>query len=207
MTLIKVCGVTTLEDAGMVAEAGVDWIGLNFWPESKRYVDRIRGRIITAEARRRNPAIKVVGLFVNHSAREIDNAVQAADLDYVQLHGDESPVFANRFGERCIKAVALRGEEDLVELAAFTCGWKLVDSASPGRGGSGQVANWDLAARAASREERLWLAGGLNPENVAEAIRVVKPFGVDVASGVESEPGIKSEEKLRAFVEAVRGKQ
>lgn len=207
MTLIKVCGITTLADAKMVAEAGVDWIGLNFWPESKRYVDQIRGRSISAEARRCNQAIKVVGLFVNQSAPAIADTLQAADLDYVQLHGDESPAFANRFGERCIKAVALRGDEDLVELAAFACGWKLVDSVSPGRGGSGQVANWDLAAKAASREENIWLAGGLNPENVAEAIRVVKPYGVDVASGVESEPGIKSDEKLRAFVEAVRGVQ
>lgn len=205
MTLIKVCGVTTLEDATMVARAGVDWIGLNFWQESKRYVDRIRGRMITAEARRCNPAIKLVGLFVNHSAREIDNAVQAADLDYVQLHGDESPVFANRFGERCIKAIALRGQEDLLELQAFSCGWMLIDSPSPERGGSGQVANWELAARASARVDRLWLAGGLNPENVAEAIRLVKPYGVDVASGVEDRPGVKNEEKLRAFVEAVRG--
>ena len=205
MTLIKVCGVTTLEDANMVATAGVDWIGVNFWTESKRYVDRIRARIIAAEARRCNPAIKIVGLFVNHSAREVDNAIEAADLDYVQLHGDESPVFANRFGDKCIKALALREEGDLSMLAAYTCGWKLVDTPTPERGGSGQVGNWELAARAAASEDKLFLAGGLTPSNVAEAIAAVKPHGVDVASGVEESPGVKSEEKVRAFVAAVRG--
>ncbi len=207
MTLIKVCGITSLEDATMVAKAGVDWIGLNFWPESKRYVDRIRARIITAEARRCNPEIKVVGLFVNHSAREIDNAVEAGDLDYVQLHGDESPVFAKRFGERCMKAVALEVEDDLNILSVYTCPYKLVDSLSPGRGGSGKTANWELAAKAAAVESGLWLAGGLNPDNVAEAIAAVQPFGVDVASGVEESPGVKSEEKVLAFVKAVRGAQ
>jgi phosphoribosylanthranilate isomerase len=205
MTLIKVCGVTSLEDATMVATAGVDWIGLNFWPESKRYVDRMRARMVAAEARRCNPAIKIVGLFVNHSAREIDNAVEAAVLDYVQLHGDESPVFANRFGAQCIKAIALRDESDLAKLAEYTCAWKLVDSPTPERGGAGIVGNWDLAAKAAATGDNVWLAGGLTPGNVAEAIATVKPYGVDVASGVEESPGVKSEVKLQAFVKAVRG--
>lgn len=205
MTLIKVCGLTTLEDAGMVASAGVDWIGLNFWPESKRHVDRIRARVIVAEARRCHAAIKCVGLFVNQSAREIENAMEVADLDYVQLHGDESPVFAKRFGERCIKALALSSEEDLAHLASFGCEWKLADTPSPGRGGSGEVGNWPLAAKAAALEPKLWLAGGLRPDNVAAAIAAVKPYGVDVASGVEDSPGIKNTEKVRAFVAAVRG--
>ncbi len=205
MTLVKVCGITSIEDAVMVAEAGVDWIGLNFWPESPRHIDRIRARMIAAAARRCNPEIKIVGLFVNHSAREIDNAIEAADLDFVQLHGDESAVFANRFGGKCIKALALEGEGDLNLLATYTCDWKLVDSRSPERGGSGKVANWELAAKAAASEAQLFLAGGLNPGNVAEAITAVHPRGVDVASGVETSPGVKSAELVRAFVEAVRG--
>lgn len=205
MTLIKVCGLTTSEDASMVAAAGVDWIGVNFWMESKRYVDRIRARAIVAAARRCNPAIKCVGLFVNHREGEIESAVQAADLDYVQLHGDESPVFASRFGDRCIKALALSSAADLERMAGYACAWKLVDSPSPGRGGSGQVGNWDLAAKAAAQESRLWLAGGLRPDNVAEAIAAVKPYGVDVASGVEDSPGVKNPAKVRAFVAAVRG--
>jgi phosphoribosylanthranilate isomerase len=152
-----------------------------------------------------NPEIKVVGLFVNHSAREIDNAVEAANLDIVQLHGDESPVFANRFGDKCMKALAVECEGDLNILATYTCGWKLVDSRSPGRGGSGKVANWDLAARAAAGEGRVWLAGGLKPDNVAQAIAAVHPVGVDVASGVEISPGVKSDQLVAAFVRAVRG--
>jgi phosphoribosylanthranilate isomerase len=205
MTLIKVCGITTPEDATMVAEAGVDWIGLNFWSESKRHVDRMRARLIVAQARRVNPEIKCVGLFVNHSAREIDNAVEAGALDYVQLHGDESPVFAKRFGDRCIKAVALAEEADLERMASYSCGWLLADTPTPGRGGSGLVGDWELAARAAAQHPNLWLAGGLRPDNVAAAIAAVKPFGVDVASGVEDRPGVKNADKVRAFVEAVRG--
>lgn len=205
MTLIKVCGITSPEDAAMVAEAGVDWIGLNFWAESKRHVDRMRGRLIVAQARRVNPEIKCVGLFVNHSAREIDNAVEASGVDYVQLHGDESAVFAKRFGQRCIKALALSEEADLNLLATYPCGWLLADTPSPGRGGSGLVGDWTLAAKAAAQHDNLWLAGGLNPDNVAEAIGAVKPFGVDVASGVEDRPGVKSKEKVQAFVKAVRG--
>jgi phosphoribosylanthranilate isomerase len=205
MTLIKVCGITRPEDASMVATAGVDWIGLNFWPESKRHVDRMLARVIVIEARRCNPEIKCVGLFVNQSAREIDNAIEAATLDYVQLHGDESPVFAKRFGDRCIKALPLSVEGDLEIMGAYHCGVMLVDSPTPDRGGSGKVGDWDLAARAAARVPKLWLAGGLRPDNVAEAIGAVKPYGVDVASGVEDSPGIKNAAKVQSFVEAVRG--
>ncbi len=204
MTLIKVCGVTTLEDARFLATSGVDWIGLNFWRESSRYVDRLRARTISVEAKRVNPNIKIVGVFVNHSAKEIEAASLAAKCDYVQLHGDESPVFAKRFGDNCIKAMSVQHEMDVGRFLEYECKWMLVDAAQEGYGGSGALANWELAARVASRRDQVWLAGGLAPDNVAAAIAKVKPYGVDVASGVESAPGVKDREKVAAFVAAVR---
>lgn len=205
MTLIKVCGVTSIEDARFLAECGVDWIGLNFWRDSKRYVDRLRARTIAVEAKRIQPNIKVVGLFVNHSAKEIEAASAAANCDYVQLHGDESPVFAKRFGDRAIKAMSLEHDLDLGRFGEYECKWMLVDAATAGRGGSGTRANWELAAKAAAGRDGVWLAGGLDALNVGEAIAAVKPFGVDVASGVESSPGVKDHTKVAAFIAAVRG--
>src|SRR5690606_23757690 len=134
------------------------------------------------------------------SAREIEAASVAANCDYIQLHGDESPVFAKRFGDRGIKAMAIEHETDLGRFDDYECKWMLIDAASQGRGGSGLVADWQLAARAASRRGGVWLAGGLSPENVADAIAAVRPVGVDVASGVESSPGIKDRDKVTRFL-------
>jgi phosphoribosylanthranilate isomerase len=207
MTQIKVCGVTDIENAAFVAASGVQWIGLNFWRQSKRYVDRMRARSIVLSARKANPGIKIVGVFVNHSAKEIEAAIEAANLDYVQLHGEESPVFAKRFGDKGIKALPMEHEMDVARVSEFECPYMLLDSSSQQRGGSGITANWDLAARAVATRGQVFLAGGLTPENVGEAIKTVKPFGVDVASGVESQPGFKDPELLAKFVQAVKGAQ
>ncbi len=207
MTQIKVCGVTEIENAALVATSGVQWMGLNFWRQSKRYVDRMRARSIVLAARKANPDIKIVGVFVNHSAKEIEAAVEAAKLDFVQLHGEESPVFAKRFGERAIKAIAMEHAMDVDRVAEYECPYMLLDSSSPSRGGSGVTANWELAAQAAASREHVFLAGGLTPENVGDAIRAVNPFAVDVASGVESQPGFKDPEKLARFVQAVQEAQ
>lgn len=204
MTQIKICGLTDIDNAAAVASAGVDWIGINFWRKSKRFVDRMRARSIAVSAKRANPDVKLVGLFVNHSAKEIEAAIEAAMLDFVQLHGDESPVFARRFGDRAIKALPMEYEMDVSRMDDYDCPYLLVDSSSQERGGSGKKANWELAARAAAKHERLFLAGGLTPGNVAEAIRQVRPFAVDVASGVESSPGVKDMALVEAFVDAVR---
>ncbi len=209
MTEIKVCGITEIENAVMVAGSGVQWLGLNFWMHSKRYVDRLRARSIALAARNTNPDIKIVGVFVNHSAKEIESAIEAANLDYVQLHGDETPVFAKRFGARCIKALPMEHDMDLGRLAEFECPYMLADACSPERGGSGRVANWELAARGVvsgktAKRKGMFLAGGLTPENVGDAIAAVRPFAVDVASGVESQPGIKDPDALRRFVDAVQ---
>ncbi len=207
MTQIKVCGVTEIENAAMVAASGVHWIGLNFWRQSKRYVDRMRARSIVLAARKANPEIKVVGVFVNHSAKEIEAAIEAAKLDFVQLHGEESPVFAKRFGELAIKALPMEHEMDVARVAEYECPHMLLDSSSAERGGSGVTANWELAKRAVASREGVFLAGGLTPENVADAIKAVTPFAVDVASGVESRPGMKDPELLAKFVQAVQAAQ
>lgn len=204
MTQIKVCGVTDAENAALVAASGIQWLGLNFWSQSKRYIDRIRARSIVVAARQANPDIKVVGLFVNHSAKEIEAAIDAANLDYVQLHGDETPVFARRFGDKSIKALPIEHEMDVARMDDYECTHMLIDSASPQRGGSGLIANWDLAARAVAKRKGVFLAGGLTPENVGEAIARVRPFAVDVASGVESEPGVKDLDLVARFVDSVR---
>ncbi len=207
MTEIKVCGVTDVDNAAQVAASGIQWLGINFWPESKRYVAPMRAGAIATAARAANPAIKIVGVFVNHSADQIELAMDAAKLDYVQLHGDESPGFAKQFGKAAIKALPMENEMDVTRMEEYTCPYLLVDSSSPQRGGSGTTANWELAARAASKHGRVFLAGGLHPNNVAEAIALVRPFAVDVASGVESEPGIKDLALVDQFVEAVRATQ
>lgn len=204
MTQIKVCGVTDIENAAQVAASGVQWIGLNFWRQSKRYVDRMRARSIVLAARKANPDIKIVGVFVNHSAKEIEAAVEAAKLDYVQLHGEESPVFAKRFGEMAIKALPMEHEMDVARVAEYECPYMLLDSSSSERGGSGITANWELAARAVATRAQVFLAGGLTPDNVGNAIKMVKPYAVDVASGVESQPGYKDPELLARFVQAVQ---
>lgn len=205
MTLIKVCGVTSIDDARFLAESGVDWIGLNFWDESKRYVDPQLARAIAVEAKRIEPNIKVVGLFVNQSLNEIEAASAAANCDLVQLHGDESPAFAKQFGDRAVKAMPLISESDLARFEEYECRWMLVDAATEERGGSGARANWELAAKSAACRDGVWLAGGLNAGNVSQAIAEVRPFGVDVASGVESSPGVKDHDKVAAFIAAVRG--
>ncbi|MCP4448811.1 MAG: phosphoribosylanthranilate isomerase [Myxococcales bacterium] len=207
MTEIKICGVTDIANAAEVATSGVQWLGINFWRESKRYVDRIRARSIRLAAKNANPDIKIVGVFVNHSARKIEAAIEAAQLEFVQLHGEESPVFAHRFGDACIKALPMSRQKDVGRVEAFECSHVLFDSSSAGRGGSGDTADWGLAANAAASRSGVFLAGGLTPDNVGEAIRLVKPFAVDVASGVESSPGLKDPELVARFVDAVREAQ
>lgn len=191
----------------MVARAGVDWIGLNFWSQSKRVVDKEKARAIVSALGQHCPNVKTVGLFVNHRADQIDALVDATGVQYVQLHGDESPEFARRYAERGLKAVAVADEAGLEGFGEFDCSFMLVDAASPERGGTGKLADWKFAALAAKRHGKTFLAGGLNAGNVAKAIGEVRPYGVDVASGVEVSPGVKDADKVAQFVAAVRGCQ
>jgi phosphoribosylanthranilate isomerase len=198
---VKICGVRTLEDALWAAEAGADAIGFNFWPQSKRYLPvEEAGRI----AKKLPARLRTVGVFVNAGEAEVMRAFQHGAVDFVQLHGDETPEFCRRFAGIYMKAVRLRDESSLEALDGFSCDLVLLDADSPQYGGSGLRADIELARRAAEKR-RVLLAGGLTPENVADAVRAVRPYGVDVAGGVESSPGVKDRTKVAAFITAAKG--
>jgi phosphoribosylanthranilate isomerase len=211
---IKICGVTTAEDAKIAVDAGADAIGLNFYPRSKRFVTREQARRITAAI----PAgVTKVGVFVNASLEEITSAIFAASLGLVQLHGDEPPEFLAQIRLPVMRALRWGAngqreiDEYLANCAAQHCALiaLLLDSQISGQfGGTGETADWD--AISTWRERRrfdipLVLAGGLTPGNVAAAIAAVRPDAVDTASGVETSPGRKDRGLIRAFVEAARG--
>ena len=198
--LVKICGVTTAKDAAMVAELGADAIGVNFWPGSKRYVDPAEAGPILAAV----PAgVLKVGVFVDEPEEELAFRIDVLGLDRVQLHGDERPGdYRHLDPARLIRAVRVR---DVTSFAAAS-GWKpslwLYDAFVEGFGGGGVPAPWPLIAQHARRP--FLLAGGLTPENVAEAVRATRPDGVDVASGVERAPGVKDPAKVAAFIAAAR---
>ena len=202
MTKIKICGIKTANDALAAMEAGADLIGFNFYPKSPRHIDVGICRDIMAVMRRYGH-ITYVGVFVNASVEEIRATIDTCGLALAQLHGDEMPEMLSALDGRAFKA--FRGiPNDVKEFARSESPALLVDAAVKGvYGGSGVTADWSAAAGLAKRYPLL-LAGGLNPENVADAVRQVKPWGVDVASGVESEPGRKDAAKISAFIKAVR---
>jgi len=198
---VKICGITRPEDALAAAEAGADAIGLVFAPSPRRVTPEQAAAILAALP----PFVTPVALFVDEPPERIRRIVQPLGIRTVQLHGDESPAVALELRDLCvIKAFRIGAEADLAPLAGYPAAACLLDSQVAGRrGGTGVAFDWRLAAQAA-RHSRIILAGGLRPENVAEAIRLVRPYGVDTSSGVESEPGRKDSAKVRAFVEAAR---
>lgn len=210
--IVKICGVTRAEDAAMAVTAGADWLGLNFWPPSKRFVSLDAALAVARAARDAADAagrtVALVGVFVNQPAEDIRRIHSDVGLDHVQLHGDETPEDCAHLaatGLSVIKAIALGAAEDLDRLAAYPVTTYLVDTPTPGYGGSGRAFDWSLARAACRAGARILLAGGLAPDNVARAVAEVAPLGVDVASGVERAPGIKDAARVRAFVAAARG--
>jgi phosphoribosylanthranilate isomerase len=199
-TFVKICGVTTLDDALACVDAGADALGFNFWPRSKRHVAVDKAAAI---AKRLPPSVRTVGVFVDPSEAEVERAFGSGAIDLAQLHGEETPEFCRRFGGRYIKALRLHDASSLERFADYGCDLFLVDADAPGYGGSGKRADVALAKRAAE-SRRVILAGGLTPENVAEAIVEVRPYGVDVAGGVEREPGVKDWIKVAAVVSAAK---
>jgi len=214
MFRIKICGVTTVDDALDAAAAGADAIGLNFYAQSKRYVpvDAVRPISLSMPA-----AVTRVGLFVNATADDITTIVEQVELDCVQLHGDEPPELIADLPRRVSVVRAYRcGEEGLAPLGSYLAACRaqgrlpdavLIDADAPGEfGGSGRVADWALIARERELvgDRPLILAGGLSAANVARAIEVVRPDGVDVTSGVEREPGHKDAALVTQFVAAAR---
>jgi phosphoribosylanthranilate isomerase len=202
---IKFCGITTMRDAERAAAAGAWAVGLNFWPGSPRRCDPAIAAEIAGALKRR---LEIAGVFVNPSLDELAWRADSVGLTMVQLHGDEGPAFcaeaARRTGCKVIKAMRVRSRADIQALSSFHTDYHLLDSYAPGLpGGTGETFAWELA-RAHRGPVPVILSGGLNPDNVGEAIAAVRPFAVDVASGVETTPGHKDPDKLLAFVAAVR---
>jgi phosphoribosylanthranilate isomerase len=202
MVRVKICGVTSVEDALLCAEAGVDAVGVNFAAGSPRRVSLALGREIVASL---PPAVLSVGVFVDADFEELREIQQRVGLGCLQLHGVEPPELLVRLLPHAYKAIRVQGETSIAEAARYAGEHILLDAHVPGvAGGTGHSFDWSLAARVAQLR-KLTLAGGLRPDNVASAIAAVRPFCVDVASGVESSPGKKDRARLLRFVAAVRG--
>ena len=205
---IKICGITSPEQAQAVSRMGASAVGLVFAKKSPRCVDPLRARQIVEAL---GPGVKSVGVFVNEPFSSLEAVCSFVGLDLVQLHGDEPPEYCRRIKRRAVKALRLKGEEDLSALKDYEGAARalLIDSYSPeAYGGTGRVGDWALAARAV-REASLpvILAGGLHEGNVARAIKEVRPFGVDASSRLEISPGIKDLSRVERFIKAATGGQ
>jgi phosphoribosylanthranilate isomerase len=206
MTLVKVCGITNLEDALAALEAGADMLGFNFYARSPRYVSPEDARRVVE---RMPEGLTCVGVFVNEpSPEDVLRIACDSGVSAVQLHGDETPEFCRALtGLTTIKALRVGKAYSVESATAFETDAVLLDAYAPGAfGGTGHTFDWSLARATREAMPRLLLAGGLRPDNVAEAIESVGPYAVDVCSGVESSPGRKSFPLMRNFVAAVRGK-
>lgn len=206
MTRVKICGITNLEDAQIAIDSGADAIGFNFYRDSKRFVDERDAAVII---QRIQGAITTVGVFVNHSIAEILETQSIAKFDVIQLHGDETQRFVNELrsetNSKIIKAFRVSAEFDVESVDRYNVDAVLLDSFSTMEyGGTGNTLDWNIAAKAAARFSDVYLAGGLTPDNVALAIRKVKPSSVDVASGVESSPGKKDPIKVATFMKSAK---
>jgi phosphoribosylanthranilate isomerase len=201
-TQVKICGITNLADAHAAIAAGADALGFNFYEKSPRHLSVSAAAEIS---RQLPPFVMRVGVFVNAPEALVLRAIADSGLGLLQFHGDEPPEFCTQFGLMSMKAFRVRDAATLQELPKYQTDAYLLDAFSPeARGGTGEQFNWDLAIEAQKLGKPVFLAGGLTPENVAAAVRKVRPFGVDVAGGVESSPGIKDHKKLKDFIAAVR---
>lgn len=210
--IVKICGITCLDDAREALKAGAHMLGFNFYPDSPRYISPTACRNLVREICHLYPQAILVGVFVNAPVETVITTLETCNLDLAQLSGDEPPADVQRLGERAYKAFRPASQNEMeAMLSAYplhrdppAC---LIDAAKPGvYGGSGTLGNWEIAHWLAQRVPIL-LAGGLTPENVRKAIEEVRPWGVDVASGVETAPGRKSAERMREFIRAAQQNQ
>ena len=194
---VKVCGMTSLKDVLVAVEEGADAVGFIFYKKSPRSVTMKTVREIVLEL---PPFVDTVGVFVDETAEQINKIADYCNLDIIQLHGDESPTFCKKIRRRVIKAFRIKDMQSVKKLSSFQVSGFLLDTFSENlHGGTGKVFDWNLALPA-KKFGPVIMAGGLTPNNVQQAIRQVRPYGVDVCSGVESEPRIKDHKKIRAFL-------
>ena len=200
MTLVKICGITTLADAMVAVEAGADALGFNFYRPSPRYIRPENAREIID---RLPESILKVGVFVNEDVESVARIATEANLSAVQLHGDESPEYCHELAGQYVIKVFRAG--DGVDVETYGVDAIMLDTKDDLlRGGTGRVFDWSIAQRTNDSTPKLFLAGGLSPENVAEAITTVRPYAVDACSSLEESPGRKDHTRVRAFVKAVR---
>lgn len=199
-TRVKICGMTRRQDADFAAKSGADAIGLVFYPPSPRAISIAQAKQIVAGLA---PFVSVVALFVDPAPEQVLECLDALPIDIIQFHGDEPASFCEQFGKPYVKAIRMKPGTDLISLAQQYASAKalLLDAYQPGvPGGTGQSFDWSMVADVG---KPLILAGGLNADNVQQAIQQVRPFAVDVSGGVESEKGIKSHDKISAFMREV----
>ena len=202
MTRVKICGITSLDDALAAVEAGADALGFVFYKESPRHIFPEQAATIIAQL---PPFVQVVGLFVNEEVGVVNEVADLCRLDLIQLHGDEPADYCRQIRRRVLKAFRVRSLTCLDPIRDYPVAGYLLDTFSPSfYGGTGLSFNWEIAAEAVKRHQRIVLAGGLTPDNVAEAVRQVRPWAVDVSSGVESAPGKKDHQKVREFIRTAK---
>jgi len=200
--IVKICGITNTPDAMAAAQAGADALGFVFYEGSPRYLTTATAAAIIHEL---PPAIVKVGLFVNAAEEVVQRAVAECGLNLLQFHGDESPDYCLQFGLMSMKAFRIRDAASLKALPDYRTDAWLLDAYVPDQyGGTGDTFNWDLAVEAQRLGRPIFLAGGLTPENVGAAVQKVRPYAVDVSSGVESVPGRKDHAKVSAFIKAAK---
>ncbi|OCS83392.1 phosphoribosylanthranilate isomerase [Caryophanon tenue] len=201
MTFVKICGLTTAEHVETAVTHGANFIGFVFAPSSRQVTIEQAQQLAAAIP----STVKKVGVFVNETAQNIQHIAQAVPLDYIQYHGDETPEFIQTIGLPAIKAFSIATAQDVQQAATYDVDYYLFDA--PGtdyRGGSGHTFDWSLLQHAGIPKHRVIVAGGLHAENVADAIQLVQPFGVDVSSGVETNK-VKDHAKIEAFLQAAKG--
>ncbi len=202
MLKVKICGITRLEDAINAAESGADALGFVFYRKSPRYIEPDAAASIINKL---PPFVTPVALFVNESKNKVWDVLNTTGINVLQFHGDEMPDYVSSFEQRVIKAIRVKDEASLQAASDFDVNAFLLDAWSPDLyGGTGKKFDWEVM-RQAGTMKRFILAGGLTPENVALAVGMIKPYGVDVSSGVESSPGVKDHEKVRRFIESLKG--
>jgi phosphoribosylanthranilate isomerase len=213
MVTIKICGITTLDDARVAVDAGADMLGFNFYRRSPRFIEPLSAReLIAAQRSLANTArqVAMVGVFVNEPIDSVLRIAAEAGVDAIQLHGDESAEFCNELKARApqvflIKAFRVNPDFQSQQISAYNVDAIMLDAFDQELfGGTGRVIDWSMAARIRDLTPRLFLSGGLSPANVAAAIATVKPFGVDACSALEISPGRKDHERVTEFVRAAR---